>query len=198
MKNKSESADGNVRFPSRFKRGLGIALPAILVVSAAAFGYLFNSDAPTREAAKTESADYPSNLRSNVPGVRVRTPSASELESAQTTVAQRAAGGSMIFLDENGKPSAPPPGFEFPTPPIPKRAKAGMPYQSVPLPGGGVLIKPSVPIRAFSIATVGEDGKVKVDCVEDPSALLPKRGGRGTGPNEVESNADGKEPSGDE
>jgi len=73
------------------------------------------------------------------------------------------ASGMRAYLDEDGNPAPPPPGYRFPANPnSSKRSKIG--YQLKSLPGGGVRAVPNRPLISYSAPRLTADGKVEIIC----------------------------------
>ena len=76
--------------------------------------------------------------------------------------AARAGNGMRVYLDEHGRPTAPPPdtAAEEAPPPVPRRAVRPVPE---PAPGGGEMIHNDH--FPYSVGRVGKDGRLTVECV---------------------------------
>lgn len=76
--------------------------------------------------------------------------------------------GLRIYLDEKGNRTTPPPGAAQAGAPSLNRSTAGLKVEDAP--GGGKMVRLEGRFESYSVATIGPDGKLKVDCVQEPPA----------------------------
>jgi hypothetical protein len=77
--------------------------------------------------------------------------------------------GQWVYLDKDGKPTTPPPGT-VPPAPAAKASPGTIKVQKSTIPGGGYIADLNGQYQMSSVATIGPDGKVQVDCVPATAA----------------------------
>lgn len=87
----------------------------------------------------------------------------SNLSSPSAKASATAQGGMLAYVDEDGNPAPPPPGYQFPI--IPKGLnKTAKNYRLKSLPGGAVVAIPESPMLSYSSPRVTADGKLEFVC----------------------------------